>query len=139
MDEDRILKGRDLIELYRKKRMKNPKNKDILNDLLKSLKDIGFDSVNDFFDKNTEFNISVFSTLYKVEGKCSHECHGMKRGCLESWYRRRMKETDNERNETLANIREAYFSWLSNKRGTPPACSYKLVKIGDTKIDILWR
>lgn len=138
-EQDKILKGRQLVELYREKRKNTSKNKLIYDELTTSLKDLGFDSVDDFFKRNGEFNIGIFSSIYKVTGKCTHDCHGTRRGCLESWYKRRMVDTNNELNGTLANTKEAYSAWLVNKKGTPPACSYKLVKTGDTKIDIRWK
>ena len=142
LNRDNILKGRELVENYRRLRRGNPKNREIYNNLTNSLKELGFDSVSDFSDKNNKMNVDIFSTLYTISGSCTHECHGRKRGCTEEWYQKRMKETNNGKDGELISYEEAYrVYWLNDKYSGPPACPYKLVKIkdNDTKIDIRWK
>lgn len=81
---DRIISARKAIDEYRRLQSNadTAGHERLLNELIEKLKQLGFESIDDFFSKNRQAILEDISKTIKFEGKCDM-CVGRKPGCAE--------------------------------------------------------
>jgi len=156
--KEQILAGRQAVDAYRQAHSgihQKPWHKGIseehthiLNELSGKLADLGFGSLEEFFEANKALNIQIIRECYREEGFCDGCARfGGERKCTEaSWNTRALPPTAEHPYKhlpmPLSDYPEAALYWL-DKIGDAPCQSderggHRLIKVEEPDIDWRW-
>ena len=164
VDKEKILAGRKVVDAYRIDRS-NPStplptvSSDLLLDkLISDLRELGFNSIDEFFEANEKASIEERNRCARFEGVCDY-CEGRKKGCLTTCYERATKpdaKSPTGRTALVAGVRgdksiiathhywrDYYRSLGIMKKGMVypiiPGCSIRTRIIEEPKLDWHWK
>lgn len=142
IDKQKILAGRKAVQAYRTAHTKlyekgqrkgiPEEHTPLLNIMLRAFKDLGFNTIREFFDANNVFIKEELAKVYQIVGECNHcgKCCG---GCrdYEGGGICRIYETRPQGCRDYPTIQDLLT-------GVPEECSYSLKKIAEPDIDVRW-
>jgi len=156
--KQKILAGRKVVDAYRLSHTQI--HKDFINEklrnlhvsiekeLINNLRDLGFDSIDDFFDKNNLLNKLTFTECYRWEGECDG-CPNRKRGCSEKCFQELCEYDNLHRQKTISLDKINPYvaaNFYIEKYGEPdrdgniiPNCKFKLIEVKKPSIDWRWK
>lgn len=162
IDVTKLLLGRLAVEEYQSHQaIANPEEQEnLVQKLITELKNLGWDSIQDFFDYNTRAFYAEHVRCFKIDKWCD-ECVGRKRACYPScrgldrtiWteeevglddsrsFRCRMALIADIETLSLVQIRDIYgfrFFWRYFPNNVPPGCSMRLKKVDEPRFDMDW-
>lgn len=135
ISKDKILEGRKVIDGYIKSHAElhsrdwgenTPiEHSKIERIMLSKLKELGFESLQDFYSANSDLCYAELKQCISVVGNCD-VCQGREMGCIESCHGR------------YSHWEYEGFYHYREFGGTPPGCNLKITWIKEPSFDIYW-
>lgn len=122
-DVERLLAGRRLVDGYRAVHASTGEHE--VDTMLSGLKELSFDSIDEFFKFNQAMNLAEIKANTEYVGQCD-KCAGRPRTCVQSCFE---KKTDSGKKELVPDVNDS----LQHRKYWKDHYSQPVIKVGETR------